>query len=320
MAGDWVLVLTGDLPDGGRSTRQLDVRRRPIRPSRRVDLLRLPVVGAVLRWRHLRLRCSSCCSRCRPPWWRTACWVRRSGPRNLATVTTSIHWRGLLVVGLLIAGNVFCTRCPMVLARDAGRRVFHARLRWPRRLARQVAGHRAAGGACCSPTSSSTCGRCRRPPRGSSSATSARRWPWTCCLPARCSASTSARSASSTSWRPRCRRPSCGCVSRDTCRTCRTADCIKGRRDAADPSVIRQRGCELGLFLPAKVGNLDCTLCLDCVHACPHDNIALAVRAPGRRAARVRPPLGHRHAGATAGPGGAGGGVRRRRAGHRRSR
>jgi hypothetical protein len=25
MAGDWVLVLTGDLPDGGRLTRQLDV-------------------------------------------------------------------------------------------------------------------------------------------------------------------------------------------------------------------------------------------------------------------------------------------------------
>ena len=30
-----------------------------------------------------------------------------------------------------------------------------------------------------------------------------------------------------------------------------------------------------------KVGNLDCTLCLDCVHACPHDNIALATRTPG---------------------------------------
>jgi hypothetical protein len=45
--------------------------------------------------------------------------------------------------------------------------------------------------------------------------------------------------------------------------------------------VLRQRGCELGLFLPMKVGNIDCTLCLDCVHACPHDNIALAMRTPG---------------------------------------
>ncbi len=47
------------------------------------------------------------------------------------------------------------------------------------------------------------------------------------------------------------------------------------------PIVQRQRGCELGLFLPMKVGNLDCTFCLDCVQACPHDNIALALRVPG---------------------------------------
>jgi hypothetical protein len=62
-------------------------------------------------------------------------------------------------------------------------------------------------------------------------------------------------------------------IDRETCRTCRTSDCIKGNAE--------RRGCELGLFLPMKVGNLDCTMCLDCVHACPHDNIALAIRTPG---------------------------------------
>src|SRR5205085_10915161 len=35
-----------------------------------------------------------------------------------------------------------------------------------------------------------------------------------------------------------------------TCRSCRTVDCIKGH---AAPAV--QRGCELALFLPLKVGN-----------------------------------------------------------------
>jgi len=64
------------------------------------------------------------------------------------------------------------------------------------------------------------------------------------------------------------------------CGTCRTVDCIKGND--------LQRGCELRLFLPAKVGNLDCTLCLDCVHACPHDNIALAARVPGAELADAR--------------------------------
>jgi len=41
------------------------------------------------------------------------------------------------------------------------------------------------------------------------------------------------------------------------------------------------RGCELALFQPRKVGNMDCTFCLDCVHACPHDNIGILSRLPG---------------------------------------
>ena len=36
------------------------------------------------------------------------------------------------------------------------------------------------------------------------------------------------------------------------------------------------------LFLPRKVGNMDCTFCLDCVKACPHDNIGILAIAPGR--------------------------------------
>ena len=31
------------------------------------------------------------------------------------------------------------------------------------------------------------------------------------------------------------------------------------------------RGCELALVQPRKVGNMDCTFCMDCVRACPHD-------------------------------------------------
>jgi hypothetical protein len=49
-----------------------------------------------------------------------------------------------------------------------------------------------------------------------------------------------------------------------------------------------QRGCELGLFLPVKVGNVDCTMCLDCVHACPNDNIALVTRVPGAELLETR--------------------------------
>ena len=45
--------------------------------------------------------------------------------------------------------------------------------------------------------------------------------------------------------------------------------------------VVIQRGCELALFQQRKVGNMDCTFCLDCVHACPHDNVGITSRLPG---------------------------------------
>jgi hypothetical protein len=56
------------------------------------------------------------------------------------------------------------------------------------------------------------------------------------------------------------------------CATCHTKDCIRGREGIP--------GCELQLFLPRKSGNMDCTACLDCVHACPHDNIGLVAVVP----------------------------------------
>jgi hypothetical protein len=61
---------------------------------------------------------------------------------------------------------------------------------------------------------------------------------------------------------------------RETCAACATHDCVRGNE--------RQRGCELRLFLPRKVGNMDCTFCLDCVKACPHDNIGILALAHGR--------------------------------------
>jgi hypothetical protein len=44
--------------------------------------------------------------------------------------------------------------------------------------------------------------------------------------------------------------------------------------------VVIQRGCELALFQPAKSGNMDCTFCLECVQACPHDNVGILSRPP----------------------------------------
>jgi cytochrome c oxidase assembly factor CtaG/polyferredoxin len=62
--------------------------------------------------------------------------------------------------------------------------------------------------------------------------------------------------------------------SKSICASCTTHDCIRGNS--------HQRGCELDLYLPRKIGNVDCTLCMDCVKACPHDNIGITAANPIR--------------------------------------
>jgi len=46
--------------------------------------------------------------------------------------------------------------------------------------------------------------------------------------------------------------------------------------------------------LPNKAGNLDCTLCMDCVKACPQDNVSITLQSPLRDLSRdpVRSSLG----------------------------
>jgi hypothetical protein len=61
-----------------------------------------------------------------------------------------------------------------------------------------------------------------------------------------------------------------------TCTACLGKDCIAGGSGprAGVP------GCELWLFQAGKSGNLDCTFCLDCSHACPYDNVGVVARVP----------------------------------------
>jgi hypothetical protein len=244
------------------------------------DVLRWPLAGRLLQWRHARtaLQLFALC---------VAAIVVLHGlfgpqiaPRNLATVVTWVHYRGLLVVALLALGNFFCTGCPFVLVRDAARRGRAPARRWPRWLRTKWIGvalfaavlfvyelfdlwalPRATawvvlgyfGAALAIDLVFSGAAFCK----------------YLCPIG---QFNFAASTLSPLEVRVR---------ERDVCRTCRTSDCIKGRRLADAPATVIRRGCELGLFLPSKVGNLDCTFCLDCVQACPHDNVAIAWRAPG---------------------------------------
>lgn len=79
--------------------------RRPAGP----DLLRLPGIGRFMRWRYARLAFQL-------PLLGLALLAvldgltgRQVAPQNLATVSVWLHYRGLVVLALLVVVNLFCT-------------------------------------------------------------------------------------------------------------------------------------------------------------------------------------------------------------------
>jgi cytochrome c oxidase assembly factor CtaG len=194
-------------------------------------------------------------------------------PLNLAGVLPWIHWRALSVMALLLVGNLFCLACPFTLVRDIGRRLRTPTLRWPKYL------------------------RSKWLPIAllvlyfwAYEAFALWNSPYaTACIVlgyfgASLVIDVVFRGASFCKYvcpigqfhfvtslvSPREVRVRQSSV----CDSCRTHDCIRGNATA--------RGCELYLFQPKKASNLDCTFCLDCVNACPHDNVSLLPVLPGK--------------------------------------
>jgi cytochrome c oxidase assembly factor CtaG/ferredoxin len=197
---------------------------------------------------------------------------RQVTPLNLAGTLPWIYWRGLSVAALLIVGNLFCMACPFVLVRDLGRSVLPAKWKWPRALRNKwLAGALFVFYL------------------WAYEALSLWNSPWmTAWLIAGYFISALLvdglfRGASFCKYvcpigqfhfvisllSPR----EIAVKKQAVCQSCKTFDCIKGNE--------RSRGCELDLFQPKKAGNLDCTFCLDCVKACPHDNVGLVSITPG---------------------------------------
>jgi hypothetical protein len=204
------------------------------------------------------------------------------GAMNLAGVLPWIHWRGLVILVLLAAGNIFCMGCPFLLPRTLARRFLPAGWSWPRRLRSKwlavllIAVFLWAYEALA---------LWDRPA-------------WTACLALGyfvCAFVVDGLFRGASFCKYLCPIGQFNFVqslasplevkARDStvCASCRTKDCIRGR--PTHPTLSRSRGegirgCELDLFLPRKAGNMDCTTCLDCVHACPHDNVGLILGTP----------------------------------------
>ena len=244
------------------------------------DVLRWPLIGTFLRWRRARTTLQLVLLLLASLVVLSGLFGSQIDPTNLATVLTWVHYRGWLVVALLAAGNFFCTGCPFVLVRDAGRRVQAPWRHWPRRLRTKWIGLALLVAVFFSYELFDLWAL----PRATAYLllayfaaafavdlvfTGATFCKYLCPI-----GQFNFIASTMSPLELRIKEPG-------TCRGCHTADCIKGRRSVEAPHVVLQRGCELRLFLPLKVGNMDCTFCLDCVQACPHDNIALATRVPG---------------------------------------
>jgi ferredoxin len=200
-------------------------------------------------------------------------------PKNLATTLSWLHFRGVLVLILLCAGNFFCLACPFMLVRQFARKIFRPRFNWPRQLRNKWI---SVGLFVLILFTYELFDLWSSP------------W-WTAWLIVGyfgsvlivdglfkhasfckfvCPIGQFNFVASTLSpFEVKVREQA-------ICTTCHTKDCIRGRREPVS-DLVTIRGCELALFQPSKVGNMDCTFCMDCVHACPHDNIGILSRLPG---------------------------------------
>lgn len=269
---------------------------------RGLDLFRLPGLRRFIRWKYARFALQL-------PLLILAVFViwdglsgRQVAPRNLATTSSWLHYRGLVVIALALFGNAFCAACPLMLTRGASKglkRLLPLRLKWPAFLKNKylvtgllllifisyeyfdlwaspwltawlAVAYFAAALAIDSLFPAGTF--CRYVcPLGNFN------FLYAAASPSQITA-----------------------IDHDVCRRCEHKPCLHGREThASEPphrsgafipltEITRPNGsghfpgCETNLFVPTITSNMDCTYCFNCVRACPYDNVALSLRAPGR--------------------------------------
>jgi polyferredoxin len=221
-------------------------------------------------------------------------------PKNMAGVLPWVHWRGFVALALLVAGNLFCMACPFMLPRRLAKKVFPARAHWPRPLRSKWL---AIGLLLLFFWAYEAFDLWATP------------W-WTAWLTLAYFAAAFAidgffRGAAFCKYvcpighfhfvNSLASPVEVAIRDAEVCATCRTRDCIVGRyerprglvpatADTEEPSgaplkpsergKLLQNGCELWLYQETKAGNMDCTFCMECIHACPYENVGILTRPP----------------------------------------
>lgn len=267
-------------------------------PNTAFDALRLPLLGRLLRWRWGRLIFQL-------PLLLLALLLIYDGftgpdlaSQNLATIAPWVHYRGLVIVALLLVGNLFCMGCPFTLPRTLAKRLSLRGRRFPQKLrGKWIA---IAGlflifflyewlDMWASPALTA----------------------WVIIAYFVGSFVLEAIFTESAFCKYVCPLGTFNFVystvsplqiqakDQNICRTCVGKECLNGSYRPTPIVMIDEigidgqptkthingpqgtLGCGTLLFAPQIESNIDCVFCLDCARACPHDNVGLLGRKPG---------------------------------------
>ena len=83
----------------------------------RFDLLRVPLLKTILYWKHNRTFMQVLLFGLAAAIIVDGLLGSPLAAKNVATVAAWVHYRGLVVLALLLVGNLFCAACPFVLPR-----------------------------------------------------------------------------------------------------------------------------------------------------------------------------------------------------------
>jgi ferredoxin len=281
--------------------------------TRLPNLLALPILGSFLRWRYSRFALQL-------PLFGLALLAiydgfvgRQLAPTNTATVAVWVHYRGIVALVLVLVGNVFCAACPLMLTRGASKLLkrYLPEFRFPLRNKYLVLALTAVflfsyehfdlwaspwltawlmlgyfGLALLTDVFFPVGTFCKYVcPLGNFNFALSHLSP-----------------------------TKIGAVSAEVCANCEGKYCLNGRLETPtsrtplhgnrsnhvllqlepigefQPSALSPQlsarhtqtfpGCETDLFVPQIQSNQDCTLCLNCLRACPYDNVALTLHSP----------------------------------------
>ncbi|MGJ3239567.1 MAG: FesM [Anaerolineae bacterium] len=275
------------------------------RPQNALNLLEVPVIGSALRSRYGRLMLQLPLAIIALAMIYDGFTGPQNASQNLATVLPWVHYRGLVVLALLLAGNLFCMGCPFTIPRTLAKRLSISGRRFPQVLRNKwlaiaslflifflyewldlwaspwltawvIIAYFLASFVLEAFFKESVFCKYACP-------LGAFNFAYSTASPTQIAVKDHA-----------------------VCQSCQGKECVNG--SFATETVIRVDqipfidadgqlhhkpvevkrdqqgvlGCGTELFPPQIKGNMDCVFCLDCVRACPHDNIGLMARTPGR--------------------------------------